>query len=61
MMILVCIASRRLKAALGRKETDLLHLISRVVSMQRDMLRPRNVPIIRHTGSVCTFPAMDII
>lgn len=34
---------------MGRKEADILQLISRVVSLQRDMLRPRAVPIIRHT------------
>jgi hypothetical protein len=51
---------RRLKAMMGRKEADILQLISRVVSLQRDMLRPRAVPIIRHTSSHCAWP-MDVL
>ena len=45
---------------MGRKEADILQLISRVVSLQRDMLRPRAVPIIRHTSSACAWP-MDVL
>jgi hypothetical protein len=61
---------RRLKAMMGRKEADILQLISRVVSLQRDMLRPRAVPIIRHTrfanfkkkmSQVCLYQAFQKI
>lgn len=54
-------SNRRLKAVLGRKEADLLEMVTRVLHMQRDYMRPRNVPIIRHTSAMCSFPAMEII
>lgn len=53
-------ANWQLRAAMARKDDDILKLVGQVVTLQRNMFRPHRVQV-QHLSSSCAFPGLGAL